>query len=175
MGIKDGYEIGMEILKFWSKFKGRRVRIWPSELTIRICSESGKKWVTSADGREPYWWETSREKYAEERRRGAKPDDLVSYAAEYLTDASTPHIESVEQAKLFEATISDIVKQPPGLYLTDIQYWAVVEGAEGNKVAKIDSNDEAVFLPLTQLARIDFVSPRPFSSSDQSSWDFSEE
>jgi hypothetical protein len=45
--IKDGYELGMEIFKFWSKFKGRRVRIWPSELTIRICSESGKKWVKS--------------------------------------------------------------------------------------------------------------------------------
>jgi hypothetical protein len=58
--VKDGIDLGIEALQFWRRFKGRRVRVWPSELTIRICSESGKKWVTSAEEREPYWWEESR-------------------------------------------------------------------------------------------------------------------
>ena len=47
--IKDGIDLGIEAVQFWLRFKGRRVRVWPSDLTIRICSESGRKWVTSAD------------------------------------------------------------------------------------------------------------------------------
>jgi len=171
--IKEGFEIGVEVFQYWKRFKGRRVRVWPSELTIRICSESGKKWVTSAEGREPYWWEESRERYAQQKCREpeSKPDPLVEYATEHLTDPSTPHIESVEQAKLFEATISDIVKQPPGLYLTNIQYWVVVEEDKSNKVVKIESSDEAIFLPFSQLARIDFVPPMPFARPEKSSWE----
>jgi hypothetical protein len=63
-GDAVGIQFGVELVQFWMRFKGRRVRGWPSELTIRIYSESGKKWVTSAEGREPYWWEQSREQYS---------------------------------------------------------------------------------------------------------------
>ena len=47
----EGDKQHVEPFQFWSKLKGRRIRVWPSELTIRVCSESGKKWVTSAEGR----------------------------------------------------------------------------------------------------------------------------
>jgi hypothetical protein len=163
----------IELIQFWSKFKGRRVRVWPSELTIRVCSESGKKWVTSAEGREPHWWEESRQKYMAEHQQGmlSTRDPLVDYAAEHLADQSVPQLETVEQAKLFEGKISEIVTQPPGIYVTEIQYWVVVPGDNGDQVAKVDSIDEALFLPLNGVARIDFVAPGRFRGRNSSSWD----
>jgi len=82
--IKDGFDIGVAEIQFWEQFKGRRVRVWPSDLTIRICSESGRKWVTSAEGREPAWWKESRKQYAMKRKTSSGPDILVEYAAEHL-------------------------------------------------------------------------------------------
>ena len=173
--LGDGFRIGVEIFQYWKRFKGRRVRVWPSELVIRICSESGKEWVTSVEDHEPYWWEESRKRYAEQKNEelglGLRPDPLMKYAVEHLTDSSTPHIESIEQARLFEATISDIVKEPPGLYLTNIQYWVVIKGSEDDNVIKIESSDEGIFLPFNQIARIDFIQPKPFVRSEKSSWE----
>lgn len=172
--FRDAYEVGQEMFQFWSKFKGRRVRVWPSELTIRICSESGKKWVTSAEGHEPYWWEESRKRYEEQRPNAALSPSgaLVEFAAQHLADTSVPQIETIEQAKLFEGTVSEIVKQPPGIHLTEIQYWVVVDTEQGEKVVKIDSTDEAIFLPFNQLARIDFVSAGPFRVvKHETSWE----
>ncbi len=168
--IKDGIDLGLEAIQFWMRFKGRRVRVWPSDLTIRICSESGRKWVTSAEGREPPWWEHSRERYRQERDRSSEPDALVKYAAENLADAALPNIETVEEAKLLEATITDVIKNPPGIYLTDIQYWIVVGDPSGKEVQKVDSTDEGMLLPIAKLARIDFVPPGPFFSRETSSW-----
>ena len=160
------------------RFKGRRVRVWPSDLTIRICSESERMWVTSAEGREPPWWAESRRRYLTEtkksRARGSDP--LVQYAAEHLADSELPNIETVEEAKLLEATITDVIKNPPGIYLTDIQYWIVVGDSDSKEVAKVDSTDEGMLLPLAKLARIDFVPigffpPRPFADLGRPSWD----
>jgi hypothetical protein len=169
--IKDGIDLGIEAVQFWLRFKGRRVRVWPSDLTIRICSESGRKWVTSAEGREPSWWEESRRRYLTGVREPETPSTLVEFAAVHLADAALPNIETVEEAKLFEATISDVIKNPPGIYLTGIQYWVVVGDPNGKDVAKIDSSDEGILLPLGKLARIDFVPPRPFADRGRSSWE----
>ena len=170
--IKDGFDLGLEAVQFWLRFKGRRVRVWPSDLTIRICSESGRKWVTSAQGREPPWWEESRQRYLTEAATPATGhrDPLVEYAATNLADAGLPNIETVEEARLLEATISDVIKNPPGIYLTEIQYWVVVGDPNGKTVAKLESSDEGVLLPLGKLARIDFVPPRPFADPGPSSW-----
>ena len=103
--------------------------------------------------------------------RRSRPDPLVEYAAEYLADTEFPNIETVEEAKLLEATISDVIKNPPGIYLTNIQYWVVVGDSGGKNVMKVDSTDEGMLLPLGKLARIDFVPPRPFTAREKSSWD----
>jgi hypothetical protein len=178
--IKDGYDVGVEALQFWFRFRGKRVRIWPSELTIRICSESGRKWVTPADKFEPPWWEDSRRRYSEHRPRNPEftRDPLVEYVAEYLANSELPNIETsrfsnietVEEARLLEATISDVTRNPPGIYLTDIQYWVLLGDAADKKVVKVDSQDEGMLLPLAQLARIDFVPPGPFAKRGDSSW-----
>jgi len=76
--IKDGLDIGIEAIQFWMRFKGRRVRVWPSDLTIRICSESGRKWVTSAEEHEPSWWEDSRQRY--DKLRETLPRAPVKYS-----------------------------------------------------------------------------------------------
>ena len=166
--IKDGIDMGVEAIQFWMRFKGRRVRVWPSDLTIRICSESGRKWVTSAEGREPPWWEESRQRYLQKRNGSTGPDALVEYAAEHLADAALPNIETVEEAKLLEATITDVIKNPPGIYLTDIQYWIVVGDPGGKEVQKVDSTDEGMLLPIAKLARIDFVSPNRLANRETS-------
>lgn len=168
--IKDGFDVGVEAIQFWMRFKGRRVRVWPSDLTIRICSESGQKWVTSAEGREPPWWEEARQRYLKERNKATEPDALVRYAAEHLADSALPNIETVEEAKLLEATITDVIKNPPGIYLTDIQYWVVVGDPDGKEVEKVKSTDEGMLLPIARLARIDFVPPGPFTDRGKSSW-----
>lgn len=169
--IKDGIDTGIEALQFWRRFKGKRVRVWPSDLTIRICSESHKKRVTSADGREPPWWQESRRKYSEQQKKMPSiSDPLVKFATDNLANADLPNIETVEEAKLLEATISDVTKNPPGIYLIDIQYWVVTGKPSENQVEKIDSTDEGMFLPLNQLARIDFVPPVPFAHPGTSSW-----
>jgi hypothetical protein len=169
--IKDGIELGIEMLQFWSRFKGKRVRVWPTELTIRLCSEAGK-WVTSPDGAPP-WWKESRERYAEDQRSPASHEDrdsLLKYAANHLANPQLPNIETVEEAKLLEATVSDIIKNPPGIYLTQIQYWVVLDDASGKRVAKVDSQDDGMLLPLNQLARIDFVRGGVGVSTEKSSW-----
>jgi hypothetical protein len=169
--IKDGFDIGVEALQFWARFKGRRVRVWPSDLTIRVCSESGKKWVASADGRTPSWWEATRQRYQDEKTnlRG-KDSTLVDYAATRLANSELPNIETVEEAKLLEATIADVIKNPPGIFLTNIQFWAVLDGSDGKNVAKVDSTDEGMLLPLDKLARIDFITPSGTPHPLLSSW-----
>lgn len=173
---KDLIDAGLEAFQFWRRFRGRRVRVWPADLTIKVCSESGKKWVTSAQEREPYWWSESRKRYIEDEAKPQTEDDellrtLIKYAADNLTGIAIPHIETVEQAKLFEATLTDIVRQPPGLYFTDIQYWVVADDKEDKHVVKVDSSDEAIFLPFDKLARIDFVTQGPFVGKAKSSWE----
>jgi len=88
-----------------------------------------------------------------------------------LADSELPNIETVEEAKLLEATIADVIKNPPGIYLTDIQYWIVMGDSSSKKVAKVGSTDEGMLFPLDKLARIDFVSPRPFTDRGRSSWE----
>ena len=172
--IKDGIDLGIEVLQFWQRFKGKRVRVWPSELTIRVCSESGRKWVTSAEGREPHWWAETRKQYLDGRTNASDlsaSDTLVRYAADELANSELPNIQTVEDAKLFEATISDITRNPPGIFLTNIQYWLVVGDAGEKRVVKVDSTDEGMLLPLTQFARIDFVSPGLHGDlREKSSW-----
>jgi hypothetical protein len=167
--IKDGYEIGVEALQFWLRFKGKRIRVWPVDLVLRLCSESAR----TADGRIPSWWEDFHSRYGD----GSLLTQLHTKYAKYIVDHPTNHlthpelidleprtinfnIETVEDAKLFEATIGDVIKNPPALYLTHVQYWAVVGDAKEKKVAKVDSQDEAMLWPLNQVARIDFVSPQ---------------
>lgn len=159
--IKDGLELGIELLQFWTRFKGRRVRVWPSQLPMMICSASGKKWLIPGHGRrKPYWWVKFIEAIEQEKSKSVQKELLDKYVAEFAGSEFTPQIETVERAKLFEGTISDIVKQPPGLYLTDIEYWVVAKEDDGKRVVKIDSEDEGIFLPLAQLLRIDFVNPQ---------------
>ncbi len=168
--IKDVVDVGTDTLQFWVRFKGRRVRVWPSDLTIRICSASGLKWVTSADHGEPPWWKESRQMYRKSKQETASPDALVGYAARHLANAELPNIETVEDAKLLEATISDVVRNPPGIYLTDIQYWVVVGDASDMEITKVDSTDEGMLLPMSRLARIDFIPSQPFADRGKSSW-----
>ncbi len=144
---KDAFDIGREMLQFWTRFKGRRVRVWPSELTMRICMESRRMWVRLLDA-----------SLTAENVPPDKPpasDALAQYAMDHLIDPEIPNVQTVASAQLFEATVSDVVKQPPGIYFTDIQYWVEKDGK--GKVEKIDSIDEGIFLPLDQLSRIDFI------------------
>jgi hypothetical protein len=73
--------------------------VWPSDLTIRICSESGRKWVTFAENREPFWWKESRKRYVNERNITPEPDVHFQFAAEHLANEKLPNIETVEEAK----------------------------------------------------------------------------
>ncbi|MCG8431362.1 MAG: hypothetical protein MJA29_09350 [Candidatus Omnitrophica bacterium] len=68
--------------------------------------------------------------------------------------------------------ITDVIKNPPGLYLTDIQYWVVVGDPNSKEVQKVNSTDEGMLLPIGKLARIDFVQhDGPFTERGKSSWD----
>lgn len=165
--FKDGLDAGLEAIQFWTRFKGRRVRVWPSELTVGMCSAAGL-WVAAAQRQEPSWWEESRRRYKDQAT--STSDILVQYAVEHLADASLPNIETVEEAKLLEGMITDVIKTPPGIYLTDIHYWVVAGDRDGKRVQKVKSIDEGMFLPLANLARIDFVPPGPSAAKGKSSW-----
>lgn len=156
--IKDTVDLGLELLQFWAKFQGRRVRVWPSDLTLRICSESHRKWVTSPDSPAPSWWALPSQESvaAKTSRESTLPEEAFDHAVDHLTGSEVLHLESVQEARLFEGRIDEVVKQPPGLLFTDIYYWM---SGEGGGVTKVKSTDEEIFLPFSELARIDFVSP----------------
>lgn len=163
--VKDAVDLGIEAIQFWMRFKGRRVRIWPSQLTISVCSQSRRMRVTSAERKEPRWWEASRLTYEKNRRR----DPLLEFATTKLEIFALPNIEVVDEARLFEATIADIIKTPPGIYLTDIEYWMATE--KSLAVVKVASVDEGMLLPLENIARIDFVPAEPGQRlPEKSSW-----
>lgn len=98
------------------------------------------------------------------------PDTLVEFAAEHLANPDLPNIEIIEEAKLLEATISDVIKNSPDIYLIDIKYWVMVGDSAGKMGVKVESSDEDMLLPLDRLVRIDFVPPRPFDDRGRSSW-----
>lgn len=160
--VKDSVDLGLEFLQYWRKFRGRRVRVWPTDMTLQVCSRSQRKWVVSLEPTRPSWWDSpeQREKEIQKSGKDGAKDALVEYAADTLTGGETLHLESVDEARLFDATVEEIVRQPPGILFRQIQYWMIEPQGRPGKVLRIDSTDEELFLPMDRIARIDFVMPR---------------
>jgi len=150
--LKDSYEAGRELLQFWFRFKGRRVRVWPRNMEERICIETRGLFLQaqakahvmgqdlgSVDSVVDSW----------------QTDPVTKLAIKSIVEPDVEIIGAVKTAQLFEATLADVVKYPPGLYFVDVEYWVPTD--DGKAVKKVRSTDEGLFLPLTELSRMDFV------------------
>ncbi len=159
MGLKDTYEIGQDMWQFWSKFEGRRVRVWPCDMLLRICAASAPI-PAPVEGAEPEWWIALRKKIREipsQDTEEVRRQDKALDAAVTFCSPGVAHLATVASARLFEANVESVVRQPPGIYFTKLQYWVGTDMKDGEWVAKIDSTDDALFLPFSQIHRIDFI------------------
>ena len=72
-------------------------------------------------------------------------------------------IRKVEMIESIEGTISDVLSSPFGLILENTSMWLLVKGHSGKDVGEFvletdtDKEVKKVFIPMCEIARVDFL------------------
>ena len=137
--------VGIESLKnwvdYWRKFKGKRVRIW----------------FIRKDGGAASQFSCKSEAFVADELKRRNP------GVENIVDISY-HARVVEACTCVDGKITDVVDSPFGIMLTLIIFWKFF-GSESRKKPELvisEGGEEivAMFIPMSEIARIDFLSSR---------------
>lgn len=132
--------LGIETVKkwvdYWRKFKGKRVRLW---FARKDSSFVGHFFCAASTGPR------------EERRFRNLILKLGSYGP----------TREIGICPCVEGTILDVVDSPFGFMLGDVHLWHALEWNQQNLiVGKTSTEIESQFIPMSEVARIDFVTEK---------------
>lgn len=147
--------LGVESLKkwvdYWRKFKGKGVRIWLGKLGPRDAAHHF----------------CLQRKLGENLEHRLERDELfrnMRWSDLLWQSSQIGQIREVGICPCVEGKIIDVIDSPFGMMLGNVCFWLDLELStkthQNPKVGKVSTEIESMFIPMSEIARVDFLKKR---------------